>query len=61
MINIIFASHGGFAQGLLDGALMITGDTEGVCALGLFLGDDIEEYNQILSRKPSKWAAKKGC
>ncbi len=60
MINMIFASHGKFAEGLLDAASMIIGDLEGVCALGLFPGDDIEGFNDIVVNKALEIAGEDG-
>ena len=46
MINVIFISHGGFAEGLVDGARMIVGESEGVMGIGLYPEDDIKVFTQ---------------
>ena len=48
MFNLILASHGGFAKGLLEAGEFIAGKQENVETFGLYLGDDIEEFSQKL-------------
>jgi len=60
MISVIFASHGKFAEGLLDAASMIIGDMDKVCALGLFPGDDIDQFNDIVVNKALEMADEDG-
>ncbi|MCI7446218.1 MAG: PTS sugar transporter subunit IIA, partial [Solobacterium sp.] len=45
MFNVILASHGGFAKGLLEASEFIAGKQDNIAAFGLYLGDDIEEFS----------------
>jgi PTS system mannose-specific IIA component len=60
MINMIFASHGKFADGLLDAASMIIGDLQGVCSLGLYPGDNIDQFNDEVVSKALEMAGEDG-
>lgn len=44
MVGVLIASHGGFAEGLLNGAELLVGKQEQVETLGLYHGDGIEEF-----------------
>lgn len=44
MVGVLIASHGGFADGLLNGAELLVGKQEQVETLGLYHGDGIEEF-----------------
>ena len=51
MISILLASHGRFAEGLLDAVSMIIGEADEVVAMGLFPGDDINAFNEDVVKK----------
>lgn len=44
MVGILIASHGGFAEGLLNGAELLAGKQEQIETLGLYHGDGVEEF-----------------
>lgn len=46
MLKIIVVSHGKFAEGLVDAASVIVGNSENVFALGLEAGEVIEDFGE---------------
>lgn len=46
MIGILVATHGGFADGLLNAVELIAGKQEKVKTIGLYHGDGVEEYEE---------------
>ena len=44
MVGVLIATHGGFAEGLLNGAELLVGKQEQIETLGLYHGDGIEEF-----------------
>lgn len=46
MVGILIATHGGFAEGILNAAELIAGNKEKTKAIGLYHGDGIEEYEK---------------
>ncbi len=55
MIKVILASHGGFAQGMLEAAEMILGPQEEIEAVGLYPGNTTEEYTEKLETIITSW------
>ena len=41
----LIATHGGFAEGILNAVELIAGKQEGVKTIGLFHGDGIDEFS----------------
>ena len=50
MFNVILASHGSFAKGLLEASEFIAGKQDNIASFGLYLGDDIEEFSYRLRK-----------
>ncbi|MCC8060317.1 MAG: PTS sugar transporter subunit IIA [Clostridiales bacterium] len=46
MVGILIASHGGLADGLLDGIELVLGKQEQLITLGLRHGDGFEEFEE---------------
>lgn len=46
MIGVLIATHGGFAEGLLNAVELIAGKQEHVKTIGLYHGDGIEEFQE---------------
>ena len=46
MVGILIATHGGFAEGLLDAVELIAGKQERAKTIGLYHGDGIDELEQ---------------
>lgn len=44
MVGIVIASHGGFAEGLLNGAELLVGKQEQIETIGLYHGDSVDEF-----------------
>lgn len=44
MVGVLIASHGGFADGLLNGAELLVGKQEQVETIGLYHGDSADEF-----------------
>lgn len=44
MVGILVATHGGFAEGLLNAVELIAGKQEKVKTIGLYHGDGIDEF-----------------
>ncbi len=45
MVGVLIATHGGFAEGILNAVELIAGKQEGVKTIGLFHGDGIDEFS----------------
>lgn len=46
MVGILIATHGGFAEGLLNAVELIAGEQNQVKTIGLYHGDGIDELEQ---------------
>lgn len=46
MVGMLIATHGGFAEGLLNAAELLAGKQEKVKAIGLYHGDGIGEFEE---------------
>lgn len=44
MVGIVLASHGRFAEGLLDGAELLVGKQDQIETIGLYHGDSVDEF-----------------
>lgn len=49
MIGILIATHGGFAEGLLDAVELIAGKQEKVATMGLRHGDSIDGFEATMA------------
>jgi len=51
MIGVLVATHGRFADGILEACEMFTGDKEKVCGIGLFPGEDVAIFSEKMKKK----------
>jgi len=51
LVNILIISHSQLAKGLLSAAIMIMGDQDGVCYLGLEPAQGFEEFKNLVEEK----------
>ena len=58
MVNVVIISHGEFCEGLLSSLKMIAGDTFGVKAVPLILGEAPESYREKLADTLSSYSEK---
>lgn len=51
MIGIIIATHGGLAEGMIDGMELLCGKQEKVVPFGLRIEDDLDVFSEEIIRK----------
>ncbi len=56
MLKLLFVSHGGLAQAMLESAEMICGPQEGVRTLGLFPGDSPDALREAVVQVLDQWS-----
>ena len=58
MVGILIATHGGFAEGLLNAVELIAGEQNQVKTIGLYHGDGVLGFVDILGGSPSNMVMK---
>lgn len=48
MVGILIATHGGFGDGLISGSELLVGKQEKMASMGLYHGDSIEGFEDIM-------------
>lgn len=61
MIQIIVATHGGFANGIMSTLSMIAGDAEGVTPLSVEPGESPDSFYDIIMEKIDELSAQPDC
>lgn len=51
MVEILIVTHGNMAEEILKSAEMIVGKQQNITAIGLFCGDDIDEFRDEIAGK----------
>lgn len=49
MIGILVATHGGFAEGLINATELIAGKQENLMGMGLYHGDSVEAFEENMA------------